>query len=269
MISMKMQGMGRLIKKFDRVGEAFLRAREYALASVAKMVRNTAKDQARGRGSSGYSGNPLGWAGLSPVTPALSKNKGVIRSGFLFARKTVTDYGAKQTYDTFIRDSDTKASRLSRQLTKQMRREIRRVGGYKLRKKKMFPLNGQPSKSSPLAKLVGFVRSRIDMAAGRVTIGFYQNQGDGAPDPAIEAKVQAQAEGRFLLGQTTPISAKMRRFLFAIGLGISAREFRMPKRRWFGPVFEMVKAAIPIRFREKFESRFGSTFMGIPVMEAA
>lgn len=238
MMTFKMSGLDALKKKAAAMTAAMQRASKIALLSTGKMVRETAKDMARGRGAYGFESNPLGWHKLSPFSGTIDAAKGARRSGFIWAKKTVSESGwesAQALVDKSI---------YSRRLTREMRRQIRLARGQKISKvKKKLSMLEQP-----MARLRGFVRSRLDEVSKIITIGFYRNSGDGSTDSRIEDLVKKQA-----VRSTTIVTPKMRRFFFGIGFPTSQASLTLRPRPWFIPVFEKVKSLIPAHFKQKFD----------------
>lgn len=94
-LDMKAFGFGEVAQTFLSAGVKLLQAREYALASTAKLIRNALKSAARGKGASGFESNELGWNRLSPFTGIISKAKsqGGSRENYRWATDQVKDFG--------------------------------------------------------------------------------------------------------------------------------------------------------------------------------
>lgn len=279
LVSLKAQGFGEKAVAFEKSGIALLKAREYALASTAKLIRNQLKDQARGRGASSWEENPLGWPALSPFTGTISAAHGARKGAFLFAQGFTRRMGWRATQaevwaDKINKDLGT-GSVMSRSMSAAMRRQLR-IGKRADKGRGRYDTIGNrfsrwtanqsnrahnrlkvniSKRGQPLAKLLGFVRSRLDVQAGNVTVGFYRNQGGGSPDANLERMVEQQARGF-----ATTITAKMRRFLFAIGAPIVGNTMVTPARPWFRPVRDRFRQDWTKHFQEKFLGRFLPTF---------
>lgn len=218
-------------------------AREYALASTAKLVREHAKYAALIYESPTYG---LGWPENSPFTGTINNAKGSKREAFTWARKEIDALGRSAAKDTYINKSafgakDIGVSRVRQAAIKRLLREGKRKARKNLRKS---------TKENPMQRLGGFVRSKLDAATGRVLIGFFGRPGDTSPDSRLEELVDKNARGF-----TTTITARMRRFLFAIGVPVRAGQLRTPPRPWFSRVFANLERKIPYHFETKFLTR--------------
>lgn len=266
--SLKTLGLQELANLYGDTRIAFSNAREYALASTAKLIRTNAQNA----GLSYKSAFGLGWPRLSPFTGTIAKNKGAKRGAFSFAKKAIRDYGTSGVKDVFINrtaiNSDEDGN-VSRSMLSALKRQLRiqKSSGRKKSKNDLYKSwwkkhtgNARPDnkKENPLQRLAGFVRSRIDPNSERVTIGFFGNVGDTTPDSRLEELVSKQARGF-----TTTLTSKMRRFFFAIGFPTSQNSFVTPPRPWFGPVYARLKDQIPTHFSEKFMSRFRPFLRGM------
>jgi len=96
---------------------------------------------------------------------------------------------------------------------------------------------------TPLAKFKGGLRYNYDKATTTMQVGFVN------PSTPFQKILERHATGF-----ATPISAKARRFAFAMGLPISKykRFFHIPARPLVGPVWEKEKAHSLRNIEEKF-----------------
>ncbi|MBF0410930.1 MAG: hypothetical protein HQM10_26530 [Candidatus Riflebacteria bacterium] len=281
-LNLKSVGFIEAAKRFANAGAAFLRAREYALASTAKMIRNKVRDFGRKI-------QPK----QSPFTSLIAKyhtrkasqfknsdafyqenakvGEGARKEAFHFAQFLINRRGvagAKEATSVF-----------SRVRQAELRRQIRiKEKGYAKRSKRLTELAGRAFDANdrvykkknkgnftnelraPFKKLINFVRSRIDAHIGKATIGFYKNEGEGEPNSQLENIMKQQAAG-----YTTQITERMRRFFFAIGFPTGANTLTTPARPWFQPVYNAIKDQIITHFNEKFLGRFMPSFKGGPM----
>lgn len=269
LIDMKMFGFDGVIKNFYDAGAKVAAAREYALASAAKMIRNAVKDY-------GKNIQPK----LNPFTGTIAKYKsgrlgqwgdinfdykGARMDAFSFAKSAIGRHGVAGSRSML----DTLSGIRRRALKRAIKIEEK---GYAHRSRfdaandrytkisrraseKLLKLQGA---KAPFRKLLGFVRSFMDISAGRVTIGFFNNLGDPHTDPLLEDLIVKQAKGF-----SFPVTKRMRRFFFAIGFPFGGDALQVPARPWIGPAFSAIKDQAIARFNERFLSRISGSLSKI------
>lgn len=102
------------------------------------------------------------------------------------------------------------------------------------------------TRKNPLTKLAGAVRYQYDDELKTVDIGFIQSEGV-SPGMLKLARKHAQ-------GETTRITPKMRKFLFAIGFPVkgSTTQLKTPARPVIDPIFEQEQNNITANLEIKF-----------------
>lgn len=94
---------------------------------------------------------------------------------------------------------------------------------------------------SPLLKFAGGIRYRQDKDLNMISVGFVN------PNAKFEEYIQKAEEGF-----ETPITRKMRKLFFAIGMATRKSSIKSPSRPLIGPVFEAEKSLIASNLEETF-----------------
>lgn len=243
MITLHVESMDGTFQILTATAREVNNAREYALASTAKLVREHAKYAALIYDSPTYG---LGWPKNSPFTGTINAAKGSKREAFTWAKREISLLGRSAAKDTYINKSafgakEITVSRVRQAAVKRLLREGKKKARRKVR---------ESTKENPMQRLGGFVRSKLDASTGRVLIGFFGRPGDSSPDSRLEQLVDKNA-----VGFTTTITRQMRKFLFAIGVPTGAAQLRTPPRPWFSRVFANLEQKIPYHFETKFMTR--------------
>jgi len=278
-IDVKVFGVDGIVKRFYDAGAKVADAREYALASAAKMIRNFVKDFGRRM-------TPK----KSPFSSTISRNKsgklgkpgdinfeyqGARMEAFSFAKMMVGRHGAGVVKEYIKNYSGIRQRAVRRAVRIELRGYAKRsqfdeaTGRYK----KPVVFTEKAALLQPFAKLINFVRSSIDVRSGRATIGFFRETGDYEPEEFLESLVKKQAQGF-----STRVTNRMRRFLFAIGFPFGGDALVIPARPWIQPAYTAIKDKAIARFNERFLSRvsgllsqmgYQSTFGDLVDLEAA
>jgi hypothetical protein len=264
MFNIQVTGFDQTAAQMVKVADTFAKATEYALASTAKMVRNRVKNDARGTGTSGFAGNNLGWPALSKFTGTLSKASGATKDAFIFAKRTVRDFGWTGAQDRFLNKSAINSEDISRTKTTALKRAIRKARGKKIGFKGRTVLGRDGTKtfqtkkvkldnrSQPFSRMLNFVSSRILLKSGEALVSLFSGNGN-TPDTRLTDLVAKHERGF-----SFSVTDKMRRFFFAAGMPTRQRSISVPARPWFSKVFSLVSEAIPRHFNERFAKRMKS-----------
>lgn len=266
LIDIKMFGFDGVMKKFYDAGAKIADAREYALASAAKLIRNAVKDYGRKMtpklnpftGTIGkYKSGKLGeWGDIN------FRYQGAKMEAFQFAQSAIGRHGTEGARGL--------VSSLSGVRQRALKRAIKIEEKGRAHRSKFDAANDRYAKISqrasnkiaalnasggmtPFRKLINFVRSFLDVQAGRVTIGFFNNLNDPQTDPLLEKLVAKHATGF-----SFPVTKRMRRFFFAIGFPFGGDTLSAPARPWIAPVFSAVKGQAIARFNERFMGRINT-----------
>lgn len=266
LIDMKTFGFDETIKMFADAANAVLSAREYALASTGKMVRDHVKEFGKrirpmrnpftGLLRSYTNGTLKADDSLSEIL----RTEGSKKEAFHFGANMVARFRAGKFGNKTIKDL---ASTLSRVRAREVKRQAKIAQRGWARKSKYNPSyrDGQGGYKKlnkrgrddipPFQKLVQLVKFHLDSVAGKVTVGLYPGgTGTGQTDPVLDQKVAKNAAGF-----TINITNRMRRFFFAIGFPTDASTLTVPARPWFEPAYNQIKGRIKEHFNGKFIGR--------------
>lgn len=262
LIDMKMLGFDKVATRFYDMGAKIAAAREYALASTAKLIRNAVKDYGRKI-----------MPKQSPFTSTIRKYKsgtmgkpgdinfqyqGAKMEAFTFAKSMIGRYGTVGAKDRMESFSGVRQKALRRAI------KIENTGrAYRSKfdeKNDRYVKKAKPGKADAQAfrKLINFVQSRVFATAGRIVIGFYRDGADKETSSFAEDLVKKQAAGF-----TTTVTNKMRRFFFAIGFPFGGDSLVTPARPWIQPVFNSIKSQAIAHFGERFQGRMNKLLNNI------
>ena len=189
---------------------------------------------------------------LSEVTRALVELPGIFQRARGSALKSIA-YQVKEELQQQARRGD-KGNYLAWQAlnphTPVIGRAKRRAGGlqYRRRRWKRGEAKGQVIQRTrpgitPFLRLIAGIRYKVDVEDNFAEIGFIN------PKTRLAAWLRKHETG-----ETTAVTPRKRRFLFAIGFPLAkgTTTLKTPARPWVSKVYEHMRGKIPSMFEEKF-----------------